>query len=222
MLLGGQFVHGNKAEALGFRFAFPTVYEALGDLFAHGGTSNGADGDGHRDSAYLRRHGGRYCLTTETLVNAPIDDVFPFFSMPKNLGVITPGHMSWEFLDDIPPEMAAGTVLNYRIRVGPIPMRWRTRIETWEPTASFSDVQERGPYRAWHHTHRFEARGDQTLMRDRILYTPPLGPLGWLANRIFIRGMLRDIFGFRSQAIRLRFGSCPNEDTHAAHHDGTD
>jgi uncharacterized protein len=71
------------------------------------------------------------------------------------------------------------------------------------------DVQERGPYRFWHHEHRFRSDGDVTVVQDYVDYAPPLGLLGRLANRLLIARELRGIFGYRSDAIRLRFGDAP-------------
>ena len=74
----------------------------------------------------------------------------------------------------------------YHLRVGPLPVRWRTRIARWEPGRSFVDCQEAGPYRLWWHEHLFLADNDRTIMEDRVSYTPPFGMLGRLANRLFI------------------------------------
>ena len=68
-----------------------------------------------------------------------------------------------------------------------MPVRWLTRIEEWEPGRRFVDAQLRGPYRLWHHTHTFEPDGDGTIVRDRVRYALPLGPLGELARRAFVR-----------------------------------
>ncbi len=103
--------------------------------------------------------------------------------------------------------MGRGTVIDYRVRVGLVPVRWRTRITSWDPGRSFSDLQERGPYRFWWHHHSFHADGARTVMEDRVYYTPPFGLLGRLANLLFIRPTLRKIFQYRGDVIRLRFGA---------------
>jgi ligand-binding SRPBCC domain-containing protein len=102
--------------------------------------------------------------------------------------------------------MAAGTLLEYRLRLHGVPLRWLTRIEVWEPPVRFVDVQVRGPYRLWHHTHSFEPAGDGTLMGDRVRYALPLGPLGELAHAVLVRRDLERIFAFRHAAVRARLG----------------
>ena len=138
-------------------------------------------------------------------MDAPLAETFAFFSKAANLGLITPAAMKFSIHGEIPP-MATGAAINYRVRVGPLPVRWRTRIASWEPGRSFVDLQEAGPYRLWWHEHSFHADGERTVMEDRVFYTPPLGILGRLANRLFIAATLRKIFWYRGDVIRLRFG----------------
>jgi ligand-binding SRPBCC domain-containing protein len=119
--------------------------------------------------------------------------------------MITPAAMKFSIEGQVPP-MANGAAIDYRVRVGPLPVRWRTRIASWEPGRSFVDLQEAGPYRLWWHEHTFRADGERTVMEDRVYYAPPLGVLGRLANRLFIGPTLRKIFQYRGDVIRLRFG----------------
>jgi ligand-binding SRPBCC domain-containing protein len=103
--------------------------------------------------------------------------------------------------------MRAGTVIEYRLRLHGVPVRWRTRIEMFDPPYTFVDVQLSGPYRLWHHTHVFEPDGrGGTLMRDRVRYALPLGPLGAVAHLLFVRRDLRRIFEFRQQAVVRTLG----------------
>jgi NADH dehydrogenase len=140
-------------------------------------------------------------LHASQLVARPIDEVFAFFSRPENLARITPSGMGFDRLSD-DTDMRAGLEIDYRIRplLG-IPMRWRTRIDGYEPPASFSDVQLRGPYRRWEHRHAFRAVPGGTLIEDDVTYELPLGPLGAVAHRLVVRGQLLDIFRHRARTI---------------------
>ena len=102
--------------------------------------------------------------------------------------------------------MRAGTLIEYRLRLHRVPVRWLTRIEVWEPPERFVDVQVRGPYRSWHHEHLFTPAGDgTTLMRDRVDYELPLGPLGDLAHTLFVERDLRRIFDHRTDSVARHF-----------------
>lgn len=128
--------------------------------------------------------------------------VFAFFADALNLERITPPWLSFQVLTPQPVTMARGTLLEYRLRLHGVRVRWLTRIEAWEPPLRFVDVQVRGPYRLWHHTHAFEPDGDGTTMRDTVRYALPLGPLGEVAHRAFVRRDLARIFDFRHAAVR--------------------
>ena len=140
-------------------------------------------------------------LEREQLLRRPLEEVFGFFADALNLEAITPPWLRFQVLTPTPIEMRTGTLIAYRMRLRGVPVSWLTRIESWEPQVRFIDTQLRGPYRLWHHTHSFEASAQGTLMRDRVRYELPLGPLGGLAHIAFVRGELERIFDYRSAKI---------------------
>ncbi|MDW5595378.1 SRPBCC family protein [Conexibacter stalactiti] len=145
-----------------------------------------------------------HLLTREQTLPGSPDTVFPFFGAARNLEAITPAWLGFRVLTPEPIEMGAGTLIDYRLRLHGIPLRWRTRIETWEPGRRFVDAQVSGPYALWHHTHEFAedpARPGWTTMRDTVRYALPLGPLGELAHRLLVRRDLDRIFDHRATAV---------------------
>ena len=130
-----------------------------------------------------------YRLERDQLIPMERDKVFAFFSDAFNLERLAP------------IDIQKDTLIDYRIRLFGIPMRWRTRIERFEPDDAFVDNQIRGPYALWHHTHTFEDTAEGTLMRDIVLYRLPLGPLGALAHWMFVRRTLEIIFNYRRDAL---------------------
>jgi ligand-binding SRPBCC domain-containing protein len=145
-------------------------------------------------------------LEREQVVPAPSGEVFSFFAQARNLERITPSWLGFEVLTPEPLRMAPGTLIEYRLRLHGIPLRWLTRIEEWDAGRAFVDRQLRGPYRLWHHRHEFEPRGDRvTLVRDRVDYALPVGLLGELARRAFVGRDLERIFDFRRDAVRRQF-----------------
>lgn len=206
--LASQRVAPDLLTEHGFEFRFRDLDQALGDVLIPRSACaiDRLPAAEVPRNAYLEARKPRYVLEQTTVLDAPLDAVFPFFSRAENLAVLTPPSMSFRILTPTPVAMQPGTVIDYRIGLGAVPMSWRTVIESWEPGVCFVDAQHRGPYRAWWHEHHFEAAGERTVMRDRVYYAPPLGILGRLAHRLFIGRMLRQIFDYRSTAIRLRFG----------------
>jgi ligand-binding SRPBCC domain-containing protein len=146
-----------------------------------------------------------HVLTREQRLPAPPEEVFPFFGDALNLEAITPPWLGFRVVTPEPIEMTAGTLIEYRLKLHAVPIRWRTRIAVWQPPRRFVDVQLSGPYKLWHHTHEFEPlAGGGTLMRDTVRYALPLGPLGEIAHRALVRRDLESIFDFRSQQVRRR------------------
>jgi ligand-binding SRPBCC domain-containing protein len=69
------------------------------------------------------------------------------------------------------------------------------------------DVQLRGPYRSWHHTHRFEPVDGGTLVRDAVRYVLPFGPMGRLAHAWIVKSDLEAIFDHRALRMTEVFGT---------------
>jgi ligand-binding SRPBCC domain-containing protein len=104
-----------------------------------------------------------------------------------------------------PIDVRAGTLIDYRLSLLGLPFSWRTRIEVFEPERRFIDTQLRGPYSLWRHLHEFEEVEGGTLMRDRVDYAVPFGPLGEVARAIFVTRTVERIFDFRAHTIAERF-----------------
>lgn len=146
-----------------------------------------------------------HVLTREQILPGSPDEIFEFYADAFNLEAITPPWLRFRVVTPPPIHMAAGTLIEYRLALHRIPLRWLTRIEAWEPAERFVDVQVRGPYRLWHHTHTFERHEQGTRIRDRVRYALPLGVLGELAHGVLIRRELERIFDFRGRALAQRF-----------------
>ena len=150
-----------------------------------------------------------YRLERSQLIPRPRPEVFAFFADAANLERLTPPFLRFQIETPSPVAMCAGAQIDYRLSLMGLPVRWRTRISSWEPPQRFSDDQERGPYALWHHVHEFEAVGEQTRMRDRVDYRLPFAALGALAHALWVRHTLRRIFDYRRQVIEELFGSAP-------------
>lgn len=144
----------------------------------------------------------------------PVDlnTAWEFFSSPLNLKEITPPRMGFhvtsdpEFLDKMYP----GQIIMYTVKpLAGIPLFWMTEITQVESGRYFVDEQRVGPYSLWHHQHHFKAIPGGVEMTDLVHYRIPLGPLGDLANLLFVRRQLEEIFDFRRKKLESVFGVMP-------------
>ena len=141
-------------------------------------------------------------------VPLPLDEAFAFFADASNLEQITPPWLHFRILTPRPILISEGAVIDYRLTLHRIPVRWRTRIERWEPGRAFVDTQINGPFALWEHTHTFEKQAGGTLIRDRVEYRVPLGVLGTLAHGLVLARDLERIFDYRREAVdRLLAGT---------------
>lgn len=146
-----------------------------------------------------------YTFRQEQWISLPIEEVFAFFADAGNLEEITPPWVGFKILAMSSDSISEGTEISYRLQLHRIPIHWRTEIRKWQPPYRFVDVQRSGPYRLWHHTHRFEAHGDQTRMIDAVRYVLPFGVLGKIAHAVKVQRDVKQIFEYRRQRIHELF-----------------
>ena len=148
-----------------------------------------------------------FTLQTDLWLPHPRAEVFSFFGDARNLETLTPAWLKFEVLTPAPIVMRPGTLIDYRISVHGLPIRWRTEIAEWDPPRRFVDVQLQGPYTLWHHTHTFEERNGGTLCLDQVRYRPRGGAL---VHWLFVRRDLERIFQYRQQRLQELFASTAN------------
>ncbi|MQF82677.1 TIGR01777 family protein [SAR202 cluster bacterium AD-802-E10_MRT_200m] len=199
-----------KLLGKGFKFFFPDLEQAIVAEFT---TDNIAFTQFKNDSPdilelrgnfQVEKH-GQYQLTSTTVIDRDISEVFPFFSSAENLGLLTPRWVDFRILE-IPPFIGVGAMIKYRIGLWMISIGWITRIVDWQPGKGFVDLQEKGPYRLWWHEHIFTVTpSGSVMMQDRVIYRIPFGFLGQVVHRFIIKPTLLRIFKFRNDMILFRF-----------------
>ena len=138
-------------------------------------------------------------------VAAERGEVFRFLADPANLNRVTPSWFDLRILTPTPLVIDAGAEIDYRLRWRGLPLRWSSRITSWEPHRAFTYVQTRGPYRSFWHEHVFEVTNSGTRVIDRVEWRAWGGSL---ANR-WIRRDLDTIFRHRAGAVVVALpGGC--------------
>ncbi len=181
-LVESQTISSEKIQKTGFKFKYTNIKDSIKTRVPK-----------------LKGTQRRYIF--EQWVPQSKEEIFPFFSEAKNLERITPDSLSFHIVSVSTDEIQEGTEINYRLKVDGIPLKWKTIIQQWDPPHQFVDNQEKGPYRKWHHTHRFEELAGGTLMTDQVDFELPLGALGYMAAGWKVLKDVNNIFEFRREKI---------------------
>jgi len=147
-----------------------------------------------------------FVFRAEQFVPRPLDQVFDFFSKAENLQELTPAWLHFRILSVEPAPVRKGTLIKYSLRWRIVPIRWTTEIVEWEPPHRFVDVQLKGPYKLWHHQHRFVAEGNGTRITDEVQYQLPFGALGTMAHTLKVKKDVETIFAYRTEVVKRLFG----------------
>ena len=146
-------------------------------------------------------------LNRQQVVPASLDEVWEYFSTPKNLDEMTPPDMHFQILSGGEIPMYLGQLIEYRIQIIPLVVsRWLTEIAHLEEKAYFVDEQRLGPYKFWYHEHQFEPVNSGTRISDRVTYELPLRPLGDLVHTLWVGPRLQAIFDYRRDKVKTLFG----------------
>jgi ligand-binding SRPBCC domain-containing protein len=153
-------------------------------------------------------------LEFDTTIAAPLERAWAFYSDPLNaLPALTPPDVAARIESaDVPVRVGSRIVLTIKPPgLFGRQVRWVAKIVEHRPPhpvafgeeARFVDEQESGPFKIWRHEHDFERIDEKsTRMLDRVTYRVPLGPIGWIADVLFVRRRLNDMFRYRHEQTK--------------------
>lgn len=146
-------------------------------------------------------------LKREQQLYCDLETAWKFFSSANNLSEITPKDMNFivrtKLEDD---EIYEGMIIDYYVSplLG-VKMNWQTEITQVSFQNSFTDFQNKGPYKLWNHFHEFIPNEKGVLMKDTIDYELPMGLLGEIAHQLFVKKKLDHIFEYRNTVLEKMF-----------------
>ena len=148
-----------------------------------------------------------YSLKTVQKIPVSLDVAWDFFSNPANLQAITPQKMGFKIISQHHGEkMYAGQIIEYKVSpVLNMPLYWMTEITHVSDKKYFVDDQRFGPYSFWHHQHWFKEVDGGVEMTDIVNYGLPLSFLGRIANTLFVKSKLQEIFDYREEVVSKYF-----------------
>lgn len=146
-------------------------------------------------------------LKRKQQLNCSIEEAWKFFSSAKNLAEITPKDMAFivrtELYDE---EIYPGMIIDYYVSpLFGIKLEWQTEIKEVRFQESFTDFQNKGPFKLWNHFHEFIPNSEGVLMYDTVTYELPLGFLGEFAHKIMVKNKLEHIFDYRFKILDQKF-----------------
>lgn len=150
-----------------------------------------------------------YRLQYTQKIPISLEECWDFFSNPANLKTLTPKHLGFEikYPDDL-RKMYSGQVIAYTLYpLFGIPIEWVSEITHLEPNSYFIDEQKIGPYKFWHHEHRFKPISEGVEVTDTVYYKMPFGVIGKAFHELKVKKDLAAIFAYRRTMLEKIFGA---------------
>ncbi|MGB9498353.1 MAG: DUF1731 domain-containing protein [Dissulfuribacterales bacterium] len=133
----------------------------------------------------------------QSQINTPVKEVFKWHARPGAIERLSPPCDPLEIIHSS-GGIHIGAQVTMRMKAGPIPYKWHARHIEYEKNSLFKNMQVRGPFSKWIHTHRFEPiKNDRCLLEDTIEYALPFHPISTAILGGFVQKKLNRIFTYR-------------------------
>lgn len=98
--------------------------------------------------------------------------------------------------------MELGEEVTWRAKHFGIYQRLTSKMTELEKHDHFVDEMIKGIFKQFRHEHQFKQIGDETIMIDVFDYTSPLGPLGRMADNLFLKKYMTRFLKERNEVIK--------------------
>ena len=136
----------------------------------------------------------------KTRIKQPLNNVFDFYSNPKNINLLTP----WFAKVSCTPEkkISKNEVFTIEINMFGIKNKVEILIKNYEENKLFTDLQIKGPFNYWEHNHIFKYENNETIMYDVINYNSKFK----LLDKMYIFHLIfKIVFYYREKKILAIF-----------------
>jgi len=188
LLLSSQRLKPSRATSEGFTFRDKSFSDLLKSIFPNWVS-------------------GQYLLHTKLWLDDNQQKVFEFFKDENNLERITPSDLSFKIISKSTKNIQKDTLIKYKLKIHGIGFKWMTKIKDFNEPQSFTDIQLKGPYKTWEHTHSFSKLCAGTLIDDKVIFKLPFGIFGRIIAFIFVVKDIKRIFKYRAEKISLLYKS---------------
>jgi ligand-binding SRPBCC domain-containing protein len=96
----------------------------------------------------------------------------------------------------------SGEEVTWRGRHFGVYQNFTSKITAFDPPHYFQDSMVRGAFRSFVHDHYFVADGDETVMKDVLVFAAPFGFIGRIAEKLVLRRYLEQLLRSRGEVIK--------------------
>ncbi|ADD69649.1 domain of unknown function DUF1731 [Denitrovibrio acetiphilus DSM 12809] len=142
---------------------------------------------------------GKSVFYCNTEINSDIYTAFSWHEREGALQRLTP---PWEPLEVIEKNIGIniGASVKLKVKAGFISTPWHAEHVEYNKDQFFKDIQTKGPFSKWEHSHYFKTLNGKTLIIDEIEYQLPMHNISKYFAGSVIKKKLRRMFAYR-QAV---------------------
>ncbi|MEC4881027.1 MAG: SRPBCC family protein [Scytonema sp. PMC 1070.18] len=131
-----------------------------------------------------------------SVINASVEVVWKFHERPDVLQMLNP---PWQPVQVLRREggLGTGAITEFRLFLGPLPLRWLARHTEYEEYRLFTDEQISGPFDSWVHRHIFQPENGSTRLTDEVSFSIPGGQPVELISGWLVQVQLEAMFRYR-------------------------
>ncbi len=141
-------------------------------------------------------------IRLETQIHAPVERCFDL-ARDLDLHRETMSHTGEKAVGGITSGLIGpGQTVTWEATHFGVRQRLTSRITDFDSPHRFVDEMTEGAFQSLHHLHEFEDTTSGTMMRDTMTYVSPLGPLGKIADALFLERYMRGLLTARNALLK--------------------